>query len=329
MSKAIAFFSNGLGNFVMGMSAMAALASMTDSKTVDICLDDHWRDSRRPAVEDLCREWPVVGRVISWPKDALNENEYDLWFYTPHGAGCDVVSTFLHNRRMAYPVPKPNWRVSLTHEGDHYMEIVRAMGFQGIVPRVEFPVTDDPILDLPRPIIGVCNGWFRTEKNYWEKKGWPHFERLGLVLTGLFGGALVGIGGKGELPVEMKLGANFGGKLTILQTAKVLSQLDLLITTDTGPMHVADMLDVPLIALFGSGLPSKNAPRGRNSSVLISGRECVPCQDSAAFYNCTRFACMESISVGDVVAKAREKLGRVCRPSYSVQYENVEQAGVV
>lgn len=305
--KAIAYFSNGLGNFIMQMPAMEAVASMTDSKTIDICLNNEWRDSRRPAIEDICKAWSVADRVISWPKDQINEGNYDLWFYSPHGSNCDVMHKFLHHMKHR-PVAKPSWRSSLVHEVDYYMEIAYAMGYHGLIPEVNFPLADGPILDLPRPIIGICNGWFRTEKMYWQKKGWPHFKQLVAVLRRYFGGSIIGIGGKGEIPSDTIVEANFEGKLSILQSAKAIKQLDLMITTDTGPMHLANILDVPLIALFGPTLTSKNAPRGKHSSVLMSGINCSPCQDTGGFYSCEKFACMERITVGDVIAKAKEKL---------------------
>jgi hypothetical protein len=175
--RAIAYFSNGLGNFIMQMPAMQAVASMTDSGTIDICLNDGWRDGRRPAVEDICEAWPVVGEVLSWPKDKLDEEIYDLWFYSAHGSNCDVVHRFLHNMKHR-PVPKPSWRTSLIHETDHYIEIAYAMGYQGPIPKVEFPLAEEPVLDLRRPIVGICNGWFRNEKMYWGKKGMASFQKM-------------------------------------------------------------------------------------------------------------------------------------------------------
>jgi len=307
MPKGIVYFSNGLGNFIMQMPAMAAVASMIDSKTIDICLDDNWRDSRRPAVEDICKAWPVVDRVISWPKDQINDGDYNLWFYSAHGSSCEVVHRFLGNMKH-HPVAKPSWRASLIHEADHYMDIAYAMGYRGSIPKVEFPLADGPILDLPHPIVGICNGWFRNENAYWQKKGWPHFKLLSKTLKNYFRGSVVGIGGGSEIPQDVKLDVNFAGKLPILQSAKVISQLDLVITTDTGPMHLTNILDIPLIALFGATLTTKNGPRGKHSSVLISGERCAPCQDTSRFYNCKKFVCMENITVGDVMACTREKL---------------------
>jgi hypothetical protein len=306
MPKSIGFFGNGLGNWVLLMPALAAIASMSDNGTIDICLDDRWRDRRRPAVEEICKAWPVINRVISWPKDRFNPDEYGIWYYSGHGNGSSpIVNTFL--KRIKTIIPKPSWRGSKMHEADHYMEIARAQDFEGPEPKVVFPIADGPILDLPHPIIGLCNGWFRGTQ-YWEKKGWPYFERMSDVLGLYFGGSLVGIGLEGELSSDVSLDADYTGKLGILETARVISQLDLLITTDTGPMHIANLLGVSLIALFGPTLTTKNRPRGPKSTVITAGMECVPCQDNYAFTSCQKALCMEAVAVGDVMAVAREKL---------------------
>lgn len=306
MTRAIAYFSNGIGNFVMMMPALQALASMTSDGKIDICLTDLWRDPRRKAVLDICDAWPMINQVISWPTNRLLANDYDLWYYSPHGETDGVCDLFLEQSRR--PVPKPSWKRTLEHEADHYMDVVYAMGYQGPIPQIQFPVGEAPVLDLPHPIIAICNGWFRTERMYWAKKGWPHFEQLSGVLRDYFNAGVIGIGGQGELADCGGLFEDYTGKLPILETAGILSQVDLMITTDTGPMHIADALGVPIIALFGSTLTSKNAPRGKNSTVLISGEICSPCQEMSAFYQCQKFSCMEKITVGDVMAVARAKL---------------------
>jgi hypothetical protein len=307
MARAIGFFSNGLGNWIEAMKGLAALASISDNGKIDICLDENWRDSRRPAVEDICRAWSVIGRVFCWPKEKFNPSDYGLWFYSAHGNNsCGAVSIFLKHTKI---VPRPDsWRGSKVHEADHYMDVARGQGYTGDVPKVDFPLAEGPILNLPRPILGICNGWFRTEKMYWQKKGWPHFAKFSSVAGLFFEGSVVGIGQAGELPKEAMLSEDYAGKLNILETAKVISQLDLLVTTDTGPMHLADMLGIPTIALFGPTLTSKNKPRGEKSIVLTSGIHCVPCQDTSAFEGCGKFLCMEEVRTGDVMAAAREKL---------------------
>ncbi len=318
--RAIAYFANGIGNLVMMMPALQAVASMTESGKVSVCLGD-WRDSRKVAVREILNAWETVERVYEWPENGFDPRNFDLWFYSPHGAGCDVVNTFrAHLGPM--PIAKPSWRESLIHESDHYMAIARSLGYQGPVPEVNFPLAEGPDLShMPRPIIALCNGYFRTSTGYWDKKGWPHFEALSEVLGRYFGGSIVGIGGEGELPATCRFNGNFAGKLTILETAKVLAQTNLLITTDTSNMHIAAMLGIPTIALFGPTLTSKNAPRNRRAVILQSGCECAPCQDTARFLKCKDYACMRSITVGDVMAVAREILKKGQRRAIDVCYQ--------
>ena len=336
--RAIGFFQNGLGNFIEMLPALAATASLSDEGKIDMVIPANWSDSRRPAVDLICEAWPVIGKVIPWLKEGLDERNHDPWFYSRQGGRADGIDRIFLSH-LARPVPVPSWRRSMIHEADHYMDVAYSLGYSGSPPLVAFPLADGPIitsqakakvtseqvnkgqvqtcllgtcspathdLDLPHPIIGLCNGWFRTEKNYWQKKGWPHFTSLSRILKSYFDGSIVGIGGKEELPPETILDADYTGNLNILETARVLKQLDLFITTDTGPMHLANLLGVKLMALFGPTLVSKNGPRGKNSTVVRASRlKCVPCQDTAAFYSCKRAACMESITVGDVVGVAK------------------------
>jgi hypothetical protein len=307
--KAIAFFQNGLGNFILMMPSLAAVASMTDAGKIDICTDDNWKDCRRPAVKLLCESWDVVGKFISYPSDRLNPKDYNLWYFTPHGVnGSGVVNIFRNN--IPNIVSRPRWRQSEIHESKHYEAIARSMGYENEFPIVNFPIAGAPVLDLPRPIIGLCNGYFRVSNHYWDAKGWPHFQHFSKTANRYFGGSMVGIGLENELPRDIQLTIDFTGKLNILETAKVISQLDLLVTTDTGLMHLANLIKVPMIALFGPTLTTKNAPTAESSMVLQAGNSCAPCQDSVRWFKCETNDCMQKIVVGDVMALAQEKLRR-------------------
>ncbi len=305
MSKAICYFANGLGNFILLMPAIQALASMTDEKKVDICLPDEWSDYRKVLVEQICESWPTVDKVIHFPREQLNEGEYDLWFWTAHGASSQGMKVFLRNARHR-AVPKPHWRSSRIHERDHYMEIARAMGYVGDIPRVDFPLAEKPLLNgIRRPVVGFCNGAFKTKE--WQKKHWPFFGKLAEVMKQFFGGSIIGLGGPDEL-VGVSLDQDFTRGLKVTETAKVMTQCDLIVTTDTGPMHLADLLDIPMVAIFGPTLTSKNAPKSSRASTILSGANCAPCQDAPQFYHCSRYLCMEKINVSDVMAVARGKL---------------------
>ena len=312
-SKVITFFSNGIGNFVMMMPALQSLSKLAGSK-VDICLDDKWRDSRRDAIEEIIQKWDITGKIVNYPNDSINGN-YTHWFYPRHNGHSDVTTLF-SDKQTHPPIAKPNWAKTLIHEEDYYMNHIYLMGFKGVKSKVIFPLADNPILDLKRPIIGICNGAFKVDAKYWEKKRWPYFGHLADVLKLYFGGSVIGVGSKGELD-EILCDENFAGRLSITESAKVISQCDLFITTDTGCMHIADMLDIPIIALFGATFVSKNAPRNKKSIVIKNRIECSPCQDNGRFWRCTVNECMEKITVSDVMNEVR-RIMRVIKWMYDI-----------
>lgn len=77
MSRAIAYFANGIGNFCLAMPSIMAVASLCDSKTVDLCLPDVWTDYRRRAVIEIAKAWDVIGKIIEWPEQNFNPDDYE------------------------------------------------------------------------------------------------------------------------------------------------------------------------------------------------------------------------------------------------------------
>lgn len=304
-SKAIAYFSNGIGNFVMMTPALKALSEIAGS-TVDICLDDKWHDGRRKPIEDICKAWDVIGEVKSYPSDKLGD--YDHWFYTPHNGYSEAVPLFME-RQTNPPIARPDWRRALIHEEDWYMQSLYAMGYKGATPEKVMPCSGTQWRPDKSNVIGICNGAFSAD--YWKKKKWPYFKDLVSVLKTYFNCCVVGVGGEHELD-DIPVDENFAGKLSITESATVIGLCDLFITTDTGCMHIADALDVPMIALFGSTLVSKNTPKSRKAKILRSTMECAPCQGDGKFWSCEVNACMESITPGDVMATAREMIRSRC-----------------
>jgi heptosyltransferase-2 len=68
------------------------------------------------------------------------------------------------------------------------------------------------------------------------------------------------------------------GRTTLGELAGVLSQLELLVTNDSGPMHVAAALGVPLVAVFGPTDWRETAPVGNNHRLVREAVECAPCK---------------------------------------------------
>ena len=101
------------------------------------------------------------------------------------------------------------------------------------------------------------------------------------------------------------------GTTTLLQLGAILEKSALLISGDTGPMHMATAVRTPVIALFGAADPERTGPVGAGNRVIqATGLACVPCRSrtcSAAL----RMECMERITVDIVFEAVKEILAKV------------------
>ncbi|MBN1914055.1 MAG: lipopolysaccharide heptosyltransferase II [Candidatus Omnitrophica bacterium] len=102
---------------------------------------------------------------------------------------------------------------------------------------------------------------------------------------------------------------NLAGKTSVTQLASLLKRCTLFISNDSGPVHIASALGVPVISIFGrnqKGLsPRRWGPVGEKDKVLHKEVGCVVC----LAHNCDKgFACLKAISVEDVLAAADEIL---------------------
>jgi len=98
---------------------------------------------------------------------------------------------------------------------------------------------------------------------------------------------------------------NLAGKTSVSQLASVLRRCRLFISNDSGPVHIAAAVGTPVISIFGrnqKGLsPTRWGPLGKKDKVLHKEVGCLEC----LAHNCTRsFACLEAISIEDVLCAA-------------------------
>lgn len=138
-------------------------------------------------------------------------------------------------------------------------------------------------------------------------KRWPRqlFGELVRTLSA-DGYSVVFIGGPGEDEVAASIAPpkslNLAGKLTLLQTAAVLKRCPVLVSADSGPVHIAAAVGAPSVVLYGPTRAENHAPFG-NRHVLIQGRCPTDCGGSCDS------TCLRSISVGDVRAGVGQVLG--------------------
>ena len=134
---------------------------------------------------------------------------------------------------------------------------------------------------LGRPLVGVHVSGGRAIKQ------WPpeRFAEVAARLADVRGAAIVATGAPGDRALVSGLQAALAPRLVLdasaadglLVSAALLSRLDVLVTGDTGPMHLASAVGTPVVAVFGPSDPARYAPRGPFDRVVRIDLPCSPC----------------------------------------------------
>jgi len=96
------------------------------------------------------------------------------------------------------------------------------------------------------------------------------------------------------------------GKTNILQLTALLKECDLLVTNDTGPMHVACAVQTPVVAIYGSTNHVTTSPLGPDAVMIKKNTPCSPCMKRICPER--HHMCMENILTDDVESAVLEKL---------------------
>jgi ADP-heptose:LPS heptosyltransferase len=176
------------------------------------------------------------------------------------------------------------------HTADHHTDLLRPLGIQVENVPLSLHLPDESRaeaaealsaveIDANTPFAVIHAGTARPEK-YWQPERWAEVASLlrreyGLpvLLTGSRDAAehrhvetiqrALASAGESRCP-------NLSGRLSLLGTAAVLSRARLLCAVDSAPVHLADALDVPLVALFGPTNPYHWRPRRASACVVTA-----------------------------------------------------------
>ena len=143
-------------------------------------------------------------------------------------------------------------------------------------------------------------------------KRWPkeRFAEVGATLAKEYRAKIVVIGGQTEKHLAADVGRMIGpvaydcsGKTTVGELSALLERAHLLVTNDTGPMHLASAVECPVVAIFGPGNPYRYGPIGTKAGVVHDNMECFPCRLEG---RCRKgFVCLNNVTVEDVLKAAR------------------------
>lgn len=104
-------------------------------------------------------------------------------------------------------------------------------------------------------------------------------------------------------------GLNLAGQTSLAETAAVLARSALLVSGDSGVLHIAIGLGVPTVSLFGPGRALKWAPQGNQHAVINKNLPCSPCTTFGTTPPCPHSArCMQDITVDEVVTHCLKQL---------------------
>jgi len=171
--------------------------------------------------------------------------------------------------------------------------------------------------DASRPVVGVHASGGR------ESKQW-HLDRFAAVARALAdsrGATIVLTGAASDRPLVDEVRRQLAG-VRVIDTAAghdlptlaaLLARMDLLITGDTGPMHLASAVGTPVVALFGPSNPARYGPLASRQRVLRVDLPCSPCgQVRLPPLRCRGHVpdCMDGIQVDVVVQAALDLLDR-------------------
>lgn len=133
---------------------------------------------------------------------------------------------------------------------------------------------------LSGPILGLCPG-----AEYGPAKRWPEAYYADLANRHIDqGGAVFLFGSAKDVPVAAEINQlceqrchDFTGQTSMTQAIDLMSMADVVVSNDSGLMHVAAALDKKLVALYGSSDPGFTPPLHPQAHIISLGLECSPC----------------------------------------------------
>lgn len=171
----------------------------------------------------------------------------------------------------------------------------------------------DRFASLPGEIVVGINPGGDREMKRWHPE---RFAAVAAEVAARFPTRIVLLGGpsdtalaariEGKLPADCAV-SNLAGKVPLAELACLISRLALLLTNDSGPMHIAAAVKTPVVALFGPSDPLINGPYTDPERYRVI-RKNVPCERPCEIKRCPRPSCMDLISVTEVTAACAELL---------------------
>jgi lipopolysaccharide heptosyltransferase II len=325
---------SSLGDIVHAMPTCAAIRRAYPKARLTWLVKREWAGLVE-RIDGVDRVWPVESTLKGWLSQVplLRAERFDLvvdlqglfrsaaigWL-----SGSPLLVGFANGREgspwlYSRRVPVPQLEM---HAVDRYLLVAKAVGAVGSgAPEFRFriPQADHDEVDRLLSRSGVTPGTSWVAMNVsarWPTKRWPaaSFAEVADRLQQEGCGAVVMIGGPDEradvaaVSGMMKTPAiNLAGSTTVGLLPALLSKASLLITNDSGPMHIAAAAGTPVVALFGPTSAVLTGPYGAGHRVLTGQVPCSPCFSRVCRHS-PEMECLHLIKPNNVAEAARHVL---------------------
>ncbi len=312
---------NWLGDAVMCVPAVRAIKRGRPDAHVTILvkskLADLWRAV--PDVDEIIEIRPGIS-IFGVAKMLRNRFDAAVVFPNSIRSAMEVWLAAIP-RRAGFPAP---WRDRLLnqifrekkkklavggiqHQAQRYLKLAEFIGAE-IEGSLDFAPRCEPSNGGPRR-IAVCPG-----AEYGPAKRWLP-ERFAEVMARISASracewVLVGVARDAPIGAQIEAASgvsirNLIGATSLAELISELRQCDLLLTNDTGTMHLASLLRVPVAAIFGSTEPALTGPLGGANRIIRRHVSCSPC----FLRECPiDFRCMREVTVEEVAEAVQEVL---------------------
>lgn len=325
---------SSLGDIVHTLPVVSALKMRWPEAHLTWCVKRQWAEFVE-RIEGVDRVWPVDGTLLGWMRAGrqLRAEQFDLamdlqgLFRSGVLAGLSgaPVRIGFANGREGSPwfytrrVPVPSLEV---HAVDRYLSVVEALGAPvSGAPRFIFKLLAEDRqlvkelfqrkgLSLERPWVAM------NVSARWTTKRWP-LSSFASVIDQLYAehhAPVVVIGSAEERQYVHELRSlsksafiDLSGDVPLRCLPALLSTATVMITNDSGPMHIAAACGVPVVAMFGPTSAVRTGPYGLDHQVLGGDVPCRPCFSRDCRHT-PQLECLTRITPSRVVEAVRPLL---------------------
>jgi heptosyltransferase II len=283
--------SNWLGDAVMSVPAVRAIKDGRPDVHVTIAAPDKIAPMWKliPEVDAII---PLSeGSIFQVVRQLRQQKPFDVAILFPNSLRV-ALESWLSGilRRVGYRGHRRSWLVNQIvreprkpgppeHHSLRFLRIARECGAE--TSNIEIPKPNQTSNIKDQTLIGLCPG-----AEYGPAKRWlpERFAEAAAKITAQSSAQWILLGTKNDAAIGEQIAAAIGdhcvnriGQTTLDQLIDELRQCRLLLTNDTGTMHLAALLGVPVVAVFGSTEPRLTGPLGNGHTILRHHVECSPC----------------------------------------------------